>query len=97
VRQHKAHFRWEVEDWLDVPAVPALAALPRKQLWHPHPEFEALGFRIEATDGAGKALPRHSGEGWHSPGYGVKETAPRWRFEQPGNHFRTTIWWTDVP
>ncbi|HEX8529504.1 MAG TPA: alginate lyase family protein [Cytophagales bacterium] len=97
VRQHKTQFRWEVEDWLDVPDVPALAGLPRKQLWHPHPDFEALGFRIEATDGAGRALPRQAGEGWHSPGYGVKEPAPRWWFAQTGNHFRTTIRRADLP
>jgi len=96
VRQHKAQFRWEIEDWLDVPDTPALAALPRKQLWHPHPQFTGLGFCLEARDAAGNALPVQTREGWYSPGYGVKEPAEQWSFAQPGNYFRTTIR-RDVP
>jgi len=91
VQQHKRRPEWLVEDTLTVPALPALQALPRKQLWHPHPQFWDLGFRIQSTDGAGNFLRAQTREAWYSPGYGVKEPAPQVWFAQSGDYFRTVI------
>lgn len=91
VKQHKKQFRWEIEDRLEIPAVPMLDGLTRKQLWHPHPQFRDLGFRIQSAGDDGTPLPVQTKEIWYSPGYGVKEPALQLLFEQPGNTFRTVI------
>jgi hypothetical protein len=72
-------------------SLPTLDLLPRRQLWHPHPQFRDLGFRIASSDREGIPLPTQSREVWHSAAYGVKEPAIQLCFQQPGNYFRTVI------
>ncbi len=96
VKQHKNRPEWQIEDTLDLPALPTLDLLPRRQLWHPHPQFRDLGFRIASSGEGGDPLPIQSREVWYSPAYGVKEPAIQLCFQQPGNYFRTVIYREDL-
>jgi hypothetical protein len=65
---YKEKAQWDVED-----VVNHATGHPIHQYWNISPEFEAMGFKIEATDGQGNELAVQHQEGWYSGLYGVKE------------------------
>jgi hypothetical protein len=90
VTQYKEQLFWEIEDRLELPEN-LLKRWPVYQRWHPHPEFEALGWRIRCTDAMGRELTRQSQPGWYSSFYGVKEPVEDWFYENAAGEFHTVI------
>jgi hypothetical protein len=68
ITKYKEKAQWEIEDVVD-----HATDHPIYQYWNIGPDFEAMGFQIEATDGQGNSLPVQTQEGWYSGLYGVKE------------------------
>jgi len=91
VTQFKTEFRWEIEDWLEMPTSVKQQQLPIYQRWHPHPEFESRGWQIRCENQAGQVLPLQTGEGWYSSFYGIKEPAKQYFFENTEGDFKTII------
>jgi len=61
-----------------------------RQLWHPNPDL-LKEIRIKAVDENGHLITRSKIEGWWSPYYGKKESAPIWVYETQGKSITTTI------
>jgi hypothetical protein len=86
VRKVKGEAVWEVEDRID-----RRLGYPLRQYWNPGPDFDALGFTLEARDEKGNPLEALIQEGYYSEKYGVKEPTRTLVFETHSNQIKTLI------
>ncbi|MDJ1483520.1 alginate lyase family protein [Cytophagaceae bacterium YF14B1] len=89
--QYKNELRWEIEDTLLLPEEIQQKNRPVYQRWHPHPDFEAQGWKIASEDKNGNSIVLQTKDGWYSSFYGVKEPITEWYYENKEGYFKTTI------
>jgi hypothetical protein len=86
VRKRKGLNYWEIEDKiLNKPK-----DLNMVQVWHPHPDFMNQ-INISASDESNNPITLEINEGWHAPGYGIKDKVPEIQFSTKDHYIKTII------